>query len=61
MVVAVMVKEEYEIGGQNLHKIIFCYTDNTKKCIQNVYKLNGIGSEEPLAVAQRYGKYKDQS
>jgi len=34
MVVAVTVKEEYEVG-QNLFKNHFiCYTDNTKKCIQ---------------------------
>ena len=32
MVVAVMEKEEYEVGGQNLYKNHFtCYTDNTKK------------------------------
>jgi hypothetical protein len=35
MVVVAMVKEEYEVGGQNLYKNPFiCYTDNTKKCIQ---------------------------
>jgi len=57
-----MVKEEYELGRQNLYKNHFiCYTDNTKKCIQNVYKLNGTGCKELVAVAQRYGKYKDQS
>jgi hypothetical protein len=32
MVVAVMEKEEYEVGGQNLYKNHFtCYTGNTKK------------------------------
>jgi len=52
MVVAVMVKEKYEVGGQNLYKNHFiCSTDNTKKCIQNAYKLNHIGSKEPVAVA----------
>ena len=34
MVVAVMVKEEYEVGGQDLYKNHFIsYTDNTKRCI----------------------------
>ena len=52
MVVTVMVKEEYDVGGQNLYENHFiCYTDDAKKCIQNVFKLNGIGSKEPVAVA----------
>jgi len=57
MVVAVMVKEEYKVGGENLYKNHFVILTIQK----NAYKLNHTGSKERVAVVQRYGKYKDQN